>query len=63
MNKEEEIVITDDELIEKFISMGYTKEVALKMAKSRKHMEKKLASESIIFKINKFIEDKYLKCL
>lgn len=52
---------TDQELIDKLIEMGYEKDVAEKMAKSRKHMEKSLVSESIVTKINKFLKTKRIE--
>ena len=55
---EKDVIVTDEELVDELISMGYTEEVAIKMAKSRKHMERSLAVESssnIVTKLNDFL--------
>jgi hypothetical protein len=58
---EDELNTTDKELIDALVDMGYSLEVAKKMAKSRKHMAGQLAVEdnkesSIVTKINNFLK-------
>lgn len=48
---------TQQEVISKLIDMGYSKDVAEKMAKSLKGMKRQLASEDVVDKINNLIKE------